>query len=180
MGFSPLEGLMMGTRSGSVDPGLLLHVQREFGLTPADLGQALNHASGLLGVSGVSADLAAVEAAAARGHARARLAFDMFADRVRSAVGGLAATLGGLDALVFTDREGERSPALRAAVCRGMEFMGLRLNNEANRQARADADIAAADSAVRVLVVHTQEERLIADEARLVVQGQPEPKGGPE
>ena len=171
MGFSPLEGLMMGTRCGSIDPGLLLHVQRQFGFTPAEMDQALNHASGLLGISGVSADLAAIEAAAASGNARARLAFDMFADRVRSAVGSLAAAMGGIDVLVFTDRVGEHSPALRAAVGHGLEFMGLHLDDPANRQARADIDIATADSAVRILVLHTREELLIAREAQQVVTG---------
>lgn len=173
MGFSPLDGLMMGTRCGSVDPGILLHVQREFGVSPADLDHALNHSSGLLGVSGLSPDLAVIEAAAAQGDARARVAFDLFANRVRGAVGSLATTLGGLDALVFTDRIGENSPALRAAVCEGMDFMGLRLDPAANLAARADADIASADSTARILVLHTREELMIAREARRVLAAAP-------
>jgi acetate kinase len=169
LGFSPLEGLMMGTRSGSVDPGILLHLQREHGLTVKELDHALNHSSGLLGISGVSSDLAQIEIAAAKGNERARLAFDMFADRVRSAIGALAATLGGVDALTFTDRVGEHSAALRAAACEGLEFMGLRLDPERNAKAKPDTDVAKPDSPARIFVIHTQEERVVAREARRVV-----------
>lgn len=168
MGFSPLEGLMMGTRCGSVDPGLLLHVQREMGLSLQALDHALNHESGLLGVSGLSPDLAQIEAAAAQGHDRARLAFDMLADRVRSAIGALSTSLGGIDALVFTDRIGESSAALRAAACDGLAFMGIRLDAPRNAQARADCDIAADDSPARILVLHTREEWVVARETARV------------
>jgi acetate kinase len=168
-GFSPLEGLMMGTRCGSIDPGILLHLQRQQALTHEELDRALNRSSGLLGVSGVSADLAQIELAAAQGNKRAALAFDMFADRVRSSIGALATTLGGVDALTFTDRIGERSVALRAAVCEGLQFMGVRIDSERNAGARPDADIAATDSPARVLVIHTEEELMVAREVRRVV-----------
>ena len=167
-GLSPLEGLMMGTRSGSIDPGILLHLQREQSLSHDELDRALNHSSGLLGISGVSADLAQVEAAAAQGNKRAGLAFDMFADKVRSSIGALAATLGGLDAVLFTDRIGERSSGLRAAVCEGLQFMGVQLDPERNAICRPDTDIATADSPARVLVIHTEEELMVAREARRV------------
>ena len=169
LGFSPLDGLMMGTRPGSVDPGILLHLQREHGLTVEELDQALHYSSGLLGISGVSSDLAQIEAAAARGNKRARLAFDMFADRVRSAIGALAATLGGMDALTFTDRIGEHSAALRAAACEGLEFMGLRLDPERNAHPKPDTDLARADSPARILVIHTEEELMVARETRRVL-----------
>ena len=169
LGFSPLEGLMMGTRPGSVDPGILLHLQRERGLTLEELDHVLNHSSGLLGISGVSPDLAQVEIAAAKGNERARLAFDMFADRVRSAIGALATTLGGVDGLIFTDRVGEHSAALRAAACEGLEFMGLRLDPERNVNSRPDVDVARPDSPARIFVIHTQEELVVAREARSVV-----------
>jgi acetate kinase len=169
LGFSPLDGLMMGTRPGSVDPGILLYLQREHGLTLAELDRALNYSSGRLGISGVSSDLAQIERAAAHGNERARLAFDMFADRVRSAVGALAATLGGVDALTFTDRVGEHSAALRAAACEGLEFMGLRLDPERNASLRPDADVARPDSPARIFIIHTQEELMVAREARRVV-----------
>ena len=165
MGFTPLEGLPMGTRCGSVDPGLLLLVQRRHGLSLDDLDHALNHESGLLGLSGVSSDLARIEEAAGAGNARAQLAFDVFADRVRSAVGGLAVTLGGLDALVFTDRIGEGSPALRAAVCDGLECLGARLDPARNAAMKPDADLAAEGSGARVLAIATREEYMIAREA---------------
>lgn len=164
LGFSPLDGLMMGTRPGSVDPGILLHLQREQGLTLEELDHALNYSSGLLGVSGVSPDLAHVETAAGQGNERARLAFDMFADRVRSAVGAFAATLGGVDALTFTDRIGERSAVLRAAACEGLEFMGLRLDPARNADPEPDADVASPDSPARIFVIHTQEELVVARE----------------
>jgi len=166
LGFSPLEGLMMGTRSGSLDPGILLYLQREQGLTLEELDHALNYSSGLLGISGVSPDLAQIETAAAQGNERARLAFDMFADRVRSAIGSLAATLGGVDAVIFTDRVGEHSPALRAAACDGLGFMGLRLDAGLNANPSPDTDIAAPGSPARILVIHTREEMVVARETR--------------
>ena len=172
IGFSPLDGLMMGTRSGSVDPGILLHLQREHGLTVEELDRTLNYSSGLLGISGVSSDLAQIETAAARGNERARLAFDMFADQVRSAIGALAATLGGVDALTFTDRVGEHSAALRAAACDGLEFMGVRLDPELNADPKPDGDVATPDSPARILVIHTREELAVAREVRWVIAAQ--------
>jgi acetate kinase len=160
---------MMETRCGSIDPGILLHLQRQQGLTHKELDRALNHDSGLLGVSGLSADLAQIEVASAQGNQRARLAFYMFANQVREAIGALAASLGGVDVLTFTDRIGEGSAALRAAVCEGMQFMGLRLDPQINARAQADTDIASADSPARILVIHVEEELMIAREARRVV-----------
>lgn len=168
MGFSPLDGLMMGTRCGTMDAGLLLYLQRECGVTLEELDHALTHESGLLGVSGVSADLAQIEVAAERGNARARLAFGMFADQVRAAIGGLAVGMGGLDALVFTDRIGENSPALRASVCEGLECLGVHLDASRNLACAPDADVAQGQSSVRVLVLRTREELMIARETRRV------------
>jgi acetate kinase len=162
MGFTPLEGLMMGTRSGSVDPGILFYLQQEKGLDAAQMDQALNKRSGLLGVSGVSADYRQVEEAAQAGDIRARLALEIYAERVKSTVGSLAAILGGIDALVFTAGIGENAAALRAWVCQGLEFMGLALDTTANQDCQPDADIATADSAARILVIRTREDLLIA------------------
>lgn len=170
MGFTPLEGLMMGSRSGSVDPGLLTYVQRHQGLSVDQLDHALNHASGLLGVSGVSGDYRAVEQAADAGNERARLALTIFADRARAAVGALAVTLGGVDVLVFTAGVGEHSARLRAAVCQGLECLGLRLDAGRNQGARPDVDVAAADSAGHMLVLKTQEDLLIAREVTAVLR----------
>jgi acetate kinase len=169
MGFTPLEGLMMGTRSGSVDPGALLYVMRRRGLSADQLDRALNHESGLLGVSGVSSDFREVQAAAEKGNERARLALDVYAHRVRAAVGALAVTLGGLDALVFTAGVGENAAGLRAAVCEGLECLGVKLDRQHNSERRPDADVAAPDSPVRVLLIHTREDLMIAREVRRMV-----------
>ena len=165
MGLTPVEGLVMGTRCGAIAPGILLHLQRQHGLTGKELDRALNHSSGLLAVSGVSADFAQVEAAATGGNKRAALAFDMFVDRVRSAIGSLAAQIGGVDVVTFSDRIGERSSALRAAVCDGLQFMGIQVDPQLNAAGRLDADIATAGSPVRVLVIHSEEELVVAREA---------------
>jgi acetate kinase len=165
MGFTPMEGLMMGTRSGSVDPGILIHAMREEGLSVDALDEALNHRSGLLGVSGVSGDFREVEAAARAGHERARLAIAIDAARVRAAVGSLATAMGGIDALVFTAGIGEHAPSLRADVCRGLEFLGLRIDPDRNAAAAPDCDVARDDAPVRILVIHTREDWMIARSA---------------
>ncbi len=169
MGFTPLDGLMMGTRPGSLDPGILPHVVRRHGLTADDLDAALNNGSGLLGVSGVSSDFAEIERAAEQGNSRACLAVDMFADRARATVGALAVGMGGVDVLSFTDRVGENSPALRAKVCQGLECLGLRLDPLRNAANRPDSDLSPADSPARILVIHTQEELMIAREAQKLI-----------
>jgi acetate kinase len=166
MGFTPLEGLMMGTRSGSVDPGILVHVQERYGLTAEEVDRALNQASGLLGVSGVSADIRSVQAAALEGHARARLALSIYADRVRSAVGALAVTLGGVDALVFTGGVGENMAEIRRQIVDGLECLGLGVDPALNASARPDADVSAAEAAGRVFVVRSREDVVIARETR--------------
>ena len=170
MGFTPLDGLMMATRPGSLDPGILPHIERRHGLTADDLDAALNHGSGLLGVSGVSSDFAEVERAAEQGNARARLAVDMFADRIRAAVGALAVSMGGVDVLVFTDRVGENSPPLRAMACQGLECLGLRLDPLRNAANRLDSDISTADSPAQILMIHAREELMIAREAQKMSQ----------
>ncbi|NUQ62536.1 MAG: acetate kinase [Pirellulales bacterium] len=166
MGYTPLEGFMMGTRSGTVDPGILLHVLRERGLSVEELDEALHKQSGLLGISGISSDFRRVEAAADDGHERAQLALGMYAYRVRAMVGALAVTLGGIDALVFTGGIGENSVRLRRDVCDGLECIGVRLDEERNRTAGPDEDIAAPGSPARVLLIHTREEYMIARETR--------------
>jgi acetate kinase len=168
MGMTPLAGIMMGTRPGSIDPGILIHLQRRCGLTAEEIDEALHCRSGLLGLSGVSPDMAAIEAAAGEGNMRARMAFEIFADSVRSAIGAAAVSMGGIDALVFTDRIGEGSAALRAAACEGLQCLGLRLDAERNAACRPDDNVAAPDSPGKILVIHTLEELMIAREARRV------------
>ena len=158
MGFTPLDGLMMATRSGAVDPGAVLHVQERHGLTPAQVEAALNRESGLLGVSGISADMRQVLAAARTGHERARLALAVYAHRVRQAVGAYTVTMGGIDALVFTAGVGEHSADVRAAACAGLECLGLELDPEANAHCKPDADIARRDSRGRIFVIATRED----------------------
>ncbi len=171
MGYTPMDGLMMGTRCGSVDPGILLHVLRKKGLSADDLDDVLNHRSGLLGIAGLSSDYRAVQSAAEKGDERGRLALAMFATRVRGAIGSLAVALGGLDALVFTAGIGEHVPALRQEVCRGLECLGLRIDPARNAGATPDADLSAGDSPGRVLTIKTREDLMIAREARRVAFG---------
>lgn len=168
MGYTPMEGLMMGTRCGSLDPGILLHLQRRFKMTADQIDHALNQESGLLGVSGVSSDYRQVKAAADKGEERARLALTIFADRVRATIGALAVTMGGIDALIFTAGIGQHAADLRAAVCAGLHILGLRLDNERNATCTPDADIADNESPGRIFVLRTQEELMIAREARRV------------
>jgi acetate kinase len=173
MGFTPLEGLMMGTRSGTIDPSIVIYLVRHRGLSAEQLDRVLNKESGLRGVSGISGDMRAVLAAMGRGEARAQLAFDVYVHRLRSEMGAMLASLGGVDALVFTAGVGENSPQVRAQVVEGFAFLGAKLDATKNAQSPRDADIAAPDSAVRVLVVHTQEEWEIARESFRVAGADP-------
>jgi acetate kinase len=166
MGFTPLEGLMMGTRSGSVDPGLLLHLQLRHALGAAELQAALTERAGLLGVSGVSSDLREVLVAADAGNGRAALAYERFILFATRAIGSMIAVLGGLDALVFTGGIGENSPRVRRDLAASLAFAGAHLDGEANERATADAEIARADSAVRILVIRAREDLVILREVQ--------------
>jgi acetate kinase len=164
MGFTPLEGLMMGTRSGSIDPGLMLYLMMEHRMPPEALQETLNHKSGLLGISGVSADYRCVKSAADGGNARARLALAMYANRIRAEIAAEATAMGGLDTLVFTAGVGEHASDLRADVCARLRFMGVAVDAKKNANVQPDDDIAAPEASVRVLVIHTREEQYIAHE----------------
>lgn len=164
MGFTPLEGLVMGSRSGSVDPGILIHALERMGLFPEELDEILQRRSGLLGVSGVSSDFRAVQEAAKVGNERARLALAIYADSVRAAIGSLAVALGGVDALVFTAGVGENAVSLREEVCRELECLGLLLDPERNRALRPDADLAAPGTSGRILILRAREDLHIARE----------------
>jgi acetate kinase len=168
MGFTPMEGLMMGTRCGSVDPGILLHVQRKHNLNVEQLDRALNYESGLLGVSGISSDYRSVREAARRGEERAQLSLTLYADRVRATIGALAVGLAGIDVLIFTAGIGEHAAELRAEVCQGLQILGLHLDAERNTTCVPDVDIATTDSPGRILVLRTQEELVIARAARKI------------
>ena len=164
MGFTPLEGLMMGSRSGTVDPGILIHLLRQKGATPDQLDTTLNKNSGLKGVSGISSDMRSILSAMAEGNARAQLAYDVYIHRLRSFIGAMLASLGELDVLVFTAGVGENSSAVRTSTCEAFKFLGLKLDQQKNDQSPADTDIATPDSPIRVLIVHTQEDWQIAKE----------------
>lgn len=158
MGFTPMEGLMMGSRPGSIDPGIIIYLVRDCGYDAARLDQILNRESGLKGLSGVSGDMREVLAAIEAGNERAKLAFDVFVHRLVREIGGMMASLGGLDVLVFTAGIGENSAPVREAVCRRLGFAGVKLDEAKNAGSPRDEDIAAPDSAVRVAVIHTEED----------------------
>jgi len=162
MGFTPLEGLMMGTRSGSVDPGILTYLVRQGQLTGQQLDDLLNSKSGLWGISGISSDMRQIVAAMKNGHPRAKLAFEIFVHRLQSGIGAMMAVLGGIDALVFTAGIGENSPEVRVAACANLGFLGLKLDAAKNAQSSADQEISLPDSAVRILIVRAQEDWAIA------------------
>ncbi len=168
MGLTPTGGVMMGTRAGDLDPGLLLYLMRERGLEVDDLERLVSHESGLLGVSGTTADMRTL--LAARAHdARAADAVAMFCDRLRQAIGGLAAVLGGLDTLVFTGGIGEHAAPVRAETCAGLAHLGIRLDESRNA---AGAEVVSADGApCTVRVVATDEDLMIARHTRAVVAG---------
>ncbi|MEG4280820.1 acetate kinase [Microcoleus sp. MON1_C1] len=164
MGFTPLDGLMMGSRSGAIDPGIIIHLLRREDLTSEKLDNILNRNSGLKGISGVSSDMRQIGDAIAQGNERAQLALDIYIHRLRAGIAAMLASLGGLDALIFTAGVGENSAVVRSAACEAFGFMGLKLDGEKNQQSPVDEDIAAVDSAVRILIIHTQEDWEIARE----------------
>lgn len=166
MGFTPMEGLLMGTRSGDIDPGIVLHLLRQ-GLSVHEADDLLNKGAGLKGMSGVSNDVRDVSAAAEAGSEGARAALDVFAYRVRKVVGAYAAVMGGLDAVVFTGGIGENAAELRAASLAGLEFLGIVVDDERNE--RGETSISTDDARVAVLVVKTDEELMIADAAAAVL-----------
>lgn len=175
MGMTPLEGLVMGTRSGDVDPGVVLNLARELGIDETD--QLLNRRSGLAGLSGHGNDLRDIQAKAAEGDDNARLAISVFAHRVRKYIGAYAAAMGGVDAVIMTGGIGENSAQMRHRILQRLEFLGLRLHEDRNNDAKVShdapvADISADSARVRALVVATNEELMIARETSKVVQGE--------
>ena len=161
MGFTPLDGLMMGTRSGSVDPGILIYLMRQ-GYSADQLDKILNKESGLKGISGISHDLRQIGQAA--GDPRAQLAQDIYLHRLKACFGSMLMSLGGVDVVVFTAGIGEHAVSIRAAACESMSFLGLKLDPNKNNCHPVDQDIATADSTVRVFVIHTQEDWAIAQD----------------
>jgi acetate kinase len=164
MGFTPLDGLMMGTRSGSVDPGILTYLLRDGKTDGKTLDETLNTKSGSLGISGLSGDMREVTTAMHEGEPRARLAFDMFVHRLRSGIRSMIAALNGVDAIVFTGGIGENSAEVREAVSESFAFLGLGIDAGKNAAVQPDQDIATVVSKVRALVIRAQEDWAIARE----------------
>jgi len=178
MGFTPLEGLVMGTRSGDLDPALVVVLADTLGVEAAEVVRILNKESGLLGLSGRSNDMREVSRAAAQGDERAALALEVFCYRVRKYIGSYLAVLGGADAIIFSAGIGENSPEVRRRVCRGLQELGIELEESANEEVQGTAaDISAERSRVRVLVIPTDEERVIAEDAYQVACGARERQG---
>ena len=171
MGYTALAGLMMGTRSGDIDPSLLLPMAQKAGLDLEGIHNVINKKSGLLGVSGVSSDHRDVENACAEGDERAQIAIDMLNYQIQKYIGSYAAAMNGLDAVIFTAGIGEHSPDLRREVCRNMDFLGIRLDEEKNAANHGDEEeISTPDSRVKVWVIPTNEELMIARDAYAIYQ----------
>lgn len=168
MGFTPLEGLMMGTRSGSIDPAIPLFLQSEHHLNVESINRDLNDESGMKGICGVS-DLRRLLKMKKKGNVSAELAFDMYIQSLRRNIGAMIGSLEGMDVLVFTAGIGENSPDVRQEACKGFEFLGLFLDNRKNEKGKLDSDIAKKNSKIRVLVIHTREDWSIAQSCLLAL-----------
>jgi acetate kinase len=169
MGFSPLDGIAMCTRSGAVDPGILIYLLKS-GVRVDDLDELLNEGSGLAGLAGLPGDTRVVIPEAAKGNERARVALDVFVHRLRAGIGSMMASLGGCDVLIFTDVIGESEPSLRAAACEPFSFAGVRLDPKKNAIASGDAEISMDDSRVRIFVIKSNESWQVAHEAAALSQ----------
>ena len=170
MGFTPLEGLVMGTRSGDIDPAAVDYLREKVGLTSAEVVNYLNKKCGMLGVSGLSSDMRDLTAAMEQGNEKAKLAIEMVAYRVKKYVGSYIAVLGGVDAVVFTGGIGEHSPLVRSLVMEGMEFCGAEFDADKNENYEGGVgELNKAGSKVKILVVPTNEELSIARETKTLV-----------
>lgn len=176
MGLTPVEGLMMGTRVGDVDPGALTFIMDKEHLTTKELSDLINKKSGVAGISGISSDMRDIDAAIEKGDERAKLALDMYIYRIIKYVGAFAAVLNGVDVIVFTGGVGENQKILRKRVCDHLTYMGVKIDDEVNSSSRGEEKlISAPDSAVKVVVIPTDEELMIARDTEAIVNGrQPE------
>lgn len=168
MGFTPLEGLMMGTRSGDIDPGAIFYLMKTYDLNLHEIDSLLNKHSGLYGIAGVS-DMRDIEKKMSEGDRLAQMAFDMYEYRIRKYIGAYIAAMGGIDALVFTAGIGENTPSLRTKLCQNLSYLGIELNEELNQKRGEPLDITTEDSKVRVFVIPTDEELVIARDTATIV-----------
>ncbi len=171
MGFTPLEGLLMGTRSGDIDPSVILYIMGKEGLTLAEANTLLNKHSGLQGISGISSDMREIIQEMMNGDKKAKYAFDVFCYRVKKYIGAYVAALGGVDAVVFTGGIGENSAEVRKACCENMNYFGIAIDDAANESADKEKLITRPDSRTKVLVIPTNEELLIALDTMEIVKG---------
>jgi len=171
MGLTPLDGLVMGTRSGSIDPAIIPFLAKNEGLSVEEIDNILNKKSGVLGISGVSSDFRDLDAAAAEGNERAALALDMFIHSVKGYIGRYASIMGGVDVVTFAGGVGENSIDTRAKILSGQEFMGIKIDADKNKVRGQEAEISTADSKVKVYVVPTDEEMTIARDTKKIVEG---------
>lgn len=162
MGFTPLEGILMGTRCGNIDPAIVPFIMEKEGLSSEEINNYLNKKCGVYGVSGVSSDFRDLEEAAENGNSRAQLALEIFAYQAKKFIGSYAAAMNGLDAIVFTGGIGENSSTVRKMICENMEFFGIKIDEEKNKVRGKKADISAEDAKTKVLVIPTNEELMIA------------------
>ena len=169
MGLTPLEGLPMGTRSGNLDPAILQFIMNKYGYTADEMLNILNKKSGVLGISGVGSVFRDLEKAAKEGNKRAQLALDKFAYEVRKYIGSYAAAMGGVDIITFTAGVGENGPDMRESICEGLGFLGVHVDHEKNQVRGKETDISAADSTVKVYVIPTNEELMIARDTLALV-----------
>ncbi len=170
MGLTPLEGLMMGTRSGDIDGGAVSYIMEKEGLDAAGISNLLNKKSGVLGVFGESSDMRDLEAAAQAGNPRAQLAEKMYFYRIKKYIGAYAAALGGVDIIVFTGGVGENQASCRAAACEGLEFMGVKIDAEKNKVRGEEIVISTEDSKVKVVIIPTDEELMIASDTEAILK----------
>ena len=170
MGFTPLDGIVMGTRSGSIDPAIVLYLINELKYSTEDVNTLLNKKSGVLGISGVSSDFRDIEDAAAKGDERAILALDIYHYRIRTQIGAYAAAMGGVDAIVFTAGVGENGPETREACLEGLEFLGVKVDKEKNNVRGKVREISTEDSTVKAFVIPTNEELVIARDTKKLVK----------
>jgi acetate kinase len=179
MGFTPLEGVVMGTRSGNVDPGMLIYLLRRKGLSAEQLDHALNHESGLLGISGTSSDMRQILEQSSESP-DARLALEVYIHRLVQTIGAMAATLGGVDGLVFTAGVGENAARVRELACENLGYLGLKLDRAVNAKCKPDADVASLTCSGRILVISTREDLTIVRESRRLIFSEKEaPRGFP-
>ena len=172
MGLTPLDGFVMGTRCGGIDPSVVTYVMDKEGLTPEQMSNLMNKKSGFLGISGISSDCRDLENAAKEGNHRAQLALDMFTYQIKKIAGGYAAAMGGVDAIIFTGGIGENSAAQRGEICSDMEYLGLSIGTELNNNAsRKEAKFSTGDSKVEAWVIPTNEELMIAQDTVEIVFG---------